>query len=38
MTNEDWGKSRWDFTKSQSKWHFKTDVKSKDYQDVFPIM
>ena len=34
MKNENWGKSRWDFTKSQSKWHFKPDVKSVDYKEV----
>ena len=34
MEVENWGKSRWDFTKSQSKWHFNPDVKSVDYKEV----
>ena len=34
MSNEDWGESRWEFTKSKSKWHFDPSTKSKDYQEV----
>ena len=34
MSNENWGESRWEFTKSKSKWHFDPSTKSKDYQEV----
>ena len=32
---ENWNGSRWEFTKSQSEWHFDPSIEnSKDYQEV----
>ena len=31
---EDWGDSRWEFTKNQSQWHFDASIESIDYQPV----
>ena len=35
MIKQDWGNSRWDFTKSQSNWHFDPSKKTHDYNEDY---
>ena len=35
---ENWGNSKWDFTKARSRWHFNPDLPAKDGSDSYTFV